>query len=231
MKASPTVTSPKSKCAAPALLTDLLTRAREQFARLKDSDKENALRGVFLGGLFFQIKDAAGHGNFERLATEKMPDIPKRTRAELMRLWLVFAKQAKLGEAKAVELPDAQLALAGKAADAKVVKAALKFVGELSLHALMTEHGVREAKKLGGARKAGDDGEGEQLDAEQLYLFKRDEIGGVLQQAKQLLVDDNALQHLAGHPEEIAGVVAGLRELADKVEAAARPLIKPAAQE
>jgi len=48
----------------------------------------------------------------------------------------------------------------------------------------------------------------------------------VILQAESLLLKENRLQHLSGHPEEIAGVVISLRELADKVEAAAKPFLK-----
>ncbi len=223
-KLSPSAPASKSKCAAPALLTEQLARAREQFAKLKDNDKENALRGVFLGGLFWQIKEAAGHGNFERVASAQMAEIPKRTRVELMRLWKAFTGGIKLLNGKPIEIPDAQLALAKP--EGPVIEAALKFVGDLSLHALMIEHGVRDTKKLGGARTKGAGGETQALDAEQLYLFARDEIGGILTAAEQLFLKDNKLLHLSGHPEEIRGVVEGFRSLADKLKKAAKDMLK-----
>ena len=61
---------------------------------------------------------------------------------------------------------------------------------------------------------------------EQLYLLARDEIGSVLDRAEALFIKENRLQHMAGHPEEIRGVVDGLRALADKVDAAAKPLLR-----
>jgi hypothetical protein len=216
-----------AKWTGPVHLKAKIATALKQFARLRDSNKENALRGLFLGGLLWQIKEEAGHGNFLRLATERLADIPKTTRNELMRLWLVFRDQAQLDAAK-LTIPDPQRALAKSgAAQEAVVKAALAFVGELSLHALMVEHDVREQPKLGGRRQGGAGGAGTKpQDAEQLYLFSRDEIGAVITHAEKLLLKENKLQHLAGHPEEIAGVVKGLRDLADQVEAAAKPLLK-----
>jgi len=63
-------------------------------------------------------------------------------------------------------------------------------------------------------------------DEEQLYLVARDEIGGFLTQGETLLLKENRLQFLASHPEEVRGVVTSLRALADKVEAAAKPLLE-----
>jgi hypothetical protein len=113
----------------------------------------------------------------------------------------------------------------------KIAQAAEKFVGDLSWIELLEQHGIREKGKLGGARTApAASAKGEAPDPEQLYLFARDEIGRVIQGAEQVLVSENPLQHLVGHPEELRGTVESLRTLADKVEAAAKPLLKKESQ-
>jgi hypothetical protein len=224
-KAKPTTTSRQITKAGN--LKARIASVRKQFAKMRLNDRENALRGLFLGGLLWQIKDDAGHGNFLRLIKEQMPEVPQQRCNELMRLWLVFRDQAQLDAAK-LTIPDPQRALAKSgAAHEAIVKAALAFVGDLSLHALMVEHDVREQPKLGGRRQGGAGGAGTKpQDAEQLYLFSRDEIGAAITHAEKILLKENKLQHLAGHPEEVAGVVKGLRDLADQVEAAAKPLMK-----
>lgn len=111
-------------------------------------------------------------------------------------------------------------------AASKLLKKVEKFVGEMNFSALLEKHDIKETKKLGGARDAGAKQLTATQDPEQLYLFARDEIGGFIQQGESLLLTENRLQHLAGHHDEIRGVVESLRALADKVEAAAKPLLK-----
>jgi hypothetical protein len=107
-----------------------------------------------------------------------------------------------------------------------------KFVGEKSLNELLRDYGIKGAPQIGGKRDAGasseDDSPPAALDPEELYQQARDEIGGLIERGELLLLTENRLQYLAGHPDEIKGVVSGLRTLADKVEAAARPFLKPA---
>lgn len=210
---------------APALETKV-TRANEQYAKLGASDRENALRGLFLGGLFAQIKDEAGHGNFLPLAKARMPDIPQQRRNELMRLWGVFVKETETAVPAGLAIPDAQLALQlGKETDDEIVRAALSFVGDLSLFALMIEHDVREKKKLGGARTKGAARDA-QIDAEQLRILKRDEASEVLARARALYVEENLFQHLS--VDESRAVLAGLEALVTEVRDALRPVFKAA---
>ena len=44
--------------------------------------------------------------------------------------------------------------------------------------------------------------------------------------AEELLLKENAMQHLAGYPHEIRGVVEALNELSTKVSKAAKPLLR-----
>lgn len=176
---------------APALETKV-QRASEQFAKLDATDKENALRGVFLGGLFTQIKDEAGHGNFLPLAKARMPAIPQERRNELMRLWEAFVKKTKVALPAAMAIPDAQLALALPGGDDgnEVAKAALNFVGDMSLDALMREHDVRGKKKLGGKRTATAKKEKPPTE-EQLAAQAKGEISLVVEGLRTVLITDN----------------------------------------
>lgn len=206
MSKSKAISTRSAKCAAPAHLAETITRAREQFAKLRDSDKENALRGIFLGGLFTQLKQAAGHGNFERIAKDQMAEIPKRTRVELMRLWAAFVREAKVALPKELAIPDAQLALSlggGEGPAAEVTAAALRFVGDLSLHALLVEHEVRDKKKLGGAREGADAKPGP-VDPEQLAAHAKAELTDAVETLRQLLLTDNVSTVLS--KEEIRAV-------------------------
>ena len=183
---------------APALETKVV-RAREQFAKLDATDKENALRGVFLGGLFEEIKQEAGHGNFLALAKARLPDIPQERRNEMMRLWGVFVRETKVALPAAMAIPDAQMALALPGGDAgdEITKAALAFVGDFSLHALMQEHGVFATKKLGGKRtRAGGTAKPKPPTAEELAAGARRDISAAVEQLRQALVKDNLCRHL-----------------------------------
>lgn len=221
---------PAQKCGTPALLADLCNRAQNQFATVCAADRENAIRGLFLGLLFWQIKNESGHGNFERTAKERLSEIPKRTRVELMKLTRHFVESARIALPEQLAIPDAQTALQlgdGTAAS-DLVAGAVKFVGDLSLHQLMVKWEVRDKKKLGGKRETvSDDDPAEAPDPEALFFQSRDEISGAISRIEGLILKENRLQHLLGHDDDIRGVVAGLRSLADQVEAAAKPLLKP----
>lgn len=240
MKGARLATRP-AKSAAPAQLKGKVTRvvtldgnierARQQWEKLCDSDKENALRGLFLGGLFDQIKAAAGHGNFLRLANERMPEIPQPRRNELMRLWHAFLGSTKRALPAGQEVPDAQLALQPNTPRNNVVRAAIKFVGTASLYDLMVEWEVRDKKPLGGARTARATALATALDAEQLSLFAMEEIGGGLETLKRMLITENLLQHIVvsqDHRPAALAVLEELRSLTQQVEAALKPFAKTA---
>lgn len=108
----------------------------------------------------------------------------------------------------------------------KLSAAAAEFVGERTWGELLADYEIKDgAPSLGGARPHGAKKPVKQS-AEQLYLFARDEIGGVITNVERVLVKENLLKHMVDHPEEVAGVVESLRAVADKVEAAAKPLLK-----
>ncbi len=190
-KIPPAPTSPEKADA-------LIENARAMYARLASGIHENALRGLFLGWLFIQIRDEVGHGNFLRVAKERLPEIPVRTRSELIKLFKEFQEETGVALPAGASVPDAQLALqlGRDAAEAEVVNAAIKFVGSKSLHALMVEYEVREKPKLGGKRVTKKPAPATITDAEQLALQTREELGSWIERGRQLLLRENVCQHL-----------------------------------
>ncbi|PTX95747.1 DUF3102 domain-containing protein [Opitutus sp. ER46] len=219
-----------------ALITDkrelaqFQDRTAKQIAIIFKTENENVLRRIFVGLALWRIKASLRHGEFG-------PWLKKHVNAghshvnHMMRAARVFVENARIAQPDVLRLADGELAVEVRGRDAetrKLVSAATKFVGDLSWGELLETYGIRDAGKVGGARTAAKDASPDTPNEEQLYLFARDEIGGLLNQAETLLVKENRLQFLAKHPEEVRGVVESLRTLADKVEAAAKPLLTAA---
>jgi hypothetical protein len=225
------LTSAKIAAAKVAVLQKNICDQIEIIAR---EERLVPLRAIFTGIALHVVKNSLKHGEFNAWKKANITSGNIWTAATAlknssfyMRLAVVALEACGEDAAKAVAGNDLTLALADpQKADRTLVAALTKFIGDSSLNELLREHGIKDAPKLGGRRDPGEAGEETAPpDAEQLYFQYRDEIGSALTTAEQLLLKDNALQHLAGHPEEIRGVVEGLRSLADKVEAAAKPLI------
>lgn len=200
-----------------------------QYQRLRSIRNEETLRGLMLGLMLHRIKHSLPYGDFGKWTATNMPRFGTRWVNYLMRLSLVFVEECKVTKPHLLAVPGDQteLQLDGlQGMQRTFMVKALKFVGDHSLSELLDKHGIKETAKVGGARASGKP-KPVTLDAEQLYLQARDEIGLTLNQAETLLLKENRLQHLAGHPDEIAGVVAALAELHAKVSKAAKPLMKP----
>jgi hypothetical protein len=208
---------------------DLLKQsAIQQFMRLRCLRGEETLRGLLLGLTLHRIKASLPYGEFGTFIKASPTGFSDRWVNYLMRLALVFVDKSRATKPELLALPgdQAELALDGMAgAQRAFTEKAMKFVGDLSLAELLEKYGIKETKKLGGAREAGAKIPVEPITAEQLYLQSRDEIGGAIERAENLLLKENILQHLAGHPEEIRGVVDALHTLAQKVAKAAAPLL------
>ena len=209
-------------------LADLQKATLAQLKLLRSLRREEALRSLLVGAALLRIKASLDRGAWMPWVQANITDFGQRHVNYLMRLAMAFFDKSRIDKSELLALPGEQLDLAveGKeGAQRRFMEKALKFVGELSLAELLDKHGIKEIKKLGGAREAGDRAPAAALTAEEWYLKSRDEIGGAIERAESLLVKENSLQHLAGHPEEIRGVVESLRALANKVEAAAKPLL------
>ena len=127
-------------------LDSLFAKANEQYAAIKQGDRTTALRALFLGLVFWQIKNECPHGQFMKLANERMPSIPRQTRQDYMKLSMVYVDRTKLALPGHFEIPDAQIALSlgdGNGTEREMVTKAVSFIGDLSLHELMIKHGIR----------------------------------------------------------------------------------------
>ncbi|HEY0966954.1 MAG TPA: DUF3102 domain-containing protein [Opitutaceae bacterium] len=224
-----TVVQSPELIAAPAVVAKLQKATIEQLLIVNQLGVERAHRAVFVGFLLTRVKASLKHGEWGAWQKENVHAFKKSTANHYMRLFAVFC------ESMEIQLPDLMALPVNKAKSlvnskgntpAHRFAAKLKeFVGERSLSELLDEHGIRDAGKVGGAREAGSSTPAT-VDPEALYQQSRDELGLILSRAEEAFLKENRLQHLAGHPEEVLGVVTGLRALADKVEAAAQPLIK-----
>ena len=223
-----------ARSASPALrvpeaeLPALQARLLNQIAVMRQLRKEESLRGLLVGVELLRMKESMAYGTFGPWVREHMVHFGPRYGQYMMKLALVFLAAKHVSDGELLAQPDATTALAPAGLDGaqrRFVEKALKFVGSHSLSELFEAHGIRETKALGGAREKGEGEAAAAPDAEQLYLFARDEIGGVIERAETLFLKENRLRYLTGKPEEIRGVVAALRGLADKVEAAAKPLL------
>jgi hypothetical protein len=213
-------------------LAVLKKMAVEHFASMRRIRGEESRHGLAAGLLLITIKESLPHGEFGKWAEENIEGFGKTYRAYLMQLALVFIEKMKVQRPELLAVRGDQIELGIEKHEtlrARFEERVGKFIGEHSLAELFDKHGIKDAKKLGGAR---DKTPGVEPAApatpEQLYTQSRDEIGGGIERLENLLLRENRMQFLVDHPEEIKGVVTGLRELADKVEAAAKPLLKPA---
>lgn len=192
-----------------------------EVALIKQEQGSTALRAIRLGLYLYCVKECGGHGKF-------MPFVKKsfgashKTATDYMRLARYYVEKSRSGAADVLRLADARDEVA--LTDDRFAKTR-KFIGDKTLTELIAE--AREALASEPTKKPKGGGEDDDApDAEQLYLFARDEISGAIQHTENLFLKENKLQYLVGHPEELRGAVAGLRDVADKVEAAADKLLK-----
>lgn len=220
-----------------ALLTNKQRLARfqkntaKQLALIERTETDNVKRRLFVGLALHVIKESLAHG-------EWLPWLKKNAAKEaslrqchyMMAAAAVWVEQSRVARPDVAALPAGNFSLKVKdGAMRKLNQSAAAFVGELTWGELLDQHGLRDAKKLGGTRPKGGKDNADIPDEEQLYLFARDEIGGFITQGETLLLKENRLQFLAKHPEEVRGVVTSLRALADRVEQAAKPLLEKSA--
>jgi hypothetical protein len=215
-------------------LSKLKDAAVAQMAIISRSERETPIRAFLLGIMLHRIKPAMS-GEFSKwiagdlaAKTHWTPATAKKNASYYMRLAVEVIEQTNATKPELLALPENHETKLDEfdAAARKFVSRLEKFIDGRSLNELLRDLGIKDAGKIGGARELAAPAASAETDPEQLYLFARDEIGLVITQAETLLVKENRLQHLANHPEEVRGVVESLRTLADKVEAAAKPLLK-----
>lgn len=216
----------EAKINAAALLTKFQAKTVDEIEAVAKGEQDNTVRRVGVGIRLRIIKESLDHGEFKPWLAANVKDAGYTQCTYMMRVADAYVAQAGLGRADMLAIANGKAALVpakkGKPAG-KLAKAAAEFVGEKTWGELLAE--VIAAEDNGGPTKTT---KPKALTADELYERSRDEIGGLLDRAETLFLKENRLQHLVGHPEEINGVVNGLRALADKVEAAAAPILKPA---
>lgn len=199
----------------------------EQVALIERTESDNVLRRIFVGLALWRIKASLKHGEFG-------PWLKKHVEAKhsnvnyIMRAAQTFVEETRLAKPEQLALATGEVTLETKDATAKkVLVAAEKFVDGMSWGELLDFYGIKDAAKTGGKRTKSNTADGGSAPSnEELYQFARDEIGLVLTHAETLFVKENRLQHLADHPEEVRGVAASLRKLADQVEEAVKSILK-----
>lgn len=178
----------------------LITKANEQYAAIKSGDRATAMRAIFLGLVFWQIKNECPHGAFMKLASDRLAEIPQRTRQDYMKLALTYVEKTKLALPERLNIPDAQLALSlddATGTEKEMVTRALVFIGELSLHELMIKHGIRAVGlKKDLTEDDGSDVAFDDLPIEEQLQRRRDEVfGGTIEHLsclhKTLTLTDN----------------------------------------
>lgn len=212
-------------------LTKLQAAALHQLDTLARLNREAPVRAILVGLTLHKIKAVLKRGEFIPWIKQHVKGRGYVQCTYYMRLAVAFAEKTRVTKPEILAIAGDQTELAIEPADdtaRRMMEKITKFVGESNLSELLDRYRIKETKKLGGARE-GNDSEDvpEETDPEELYEQARDAIGAVLTSAEELLIRDNRLQHLAGHPEEIRGVVESLRRLAERVEAAAQLQLNP----
>lgn len=209
-------------------LAKLQAETLAQFVQIKRIRGEETIRSLMAGLMLLRIKESMP-GEFGRWCDKELYLFGRRWVNYLMRLAMVFTVKSRLTKPMMLALPGDQTELKLESLQGTqhaFIEKALKFCGDLSLTDLLAKYGIKESKQIGGRREKTNSEPPVELSGEQLYLQARDEIGAAIERAETLFLRENRLQYLAGHPEEIQGAVKALRDLADKVEAAAKPILK-----
>lgn len=213
-----------------AMLPKIQEATLQQLAEVNRLGRERAARALLAGLGLCRVKASLKHGQFQ-------PWLKAHVKVGLvscnnyMRLALAFVEKAGVSKPDLLALPGDQTNLAideSDEAQRRFFSKLEKFVGQSSLSELLEKHGIKGQPKLGGARLPEGQDDDASADPEALYLTARDEIGSSIERIERLLISENRLQYLVGHPEEIRGVVESLRALTTKLETAAGPLLSGA---
>ena len=214
-----------------AMLPKIQAATLQQIAEVQRLGRERAARALLAGLGLCRVKASLKHGQFQAWLKAHVK-VGLVSCNNYMRLALAFVEKSGVSKPDLLALPGDQTSLAidaGDDAQRRFFAKLEKFVGQSSLSELLAKHDIKGQPKLGGARLPdGQDDESDDAppaDPEALYLTARDEIGSSIERMERLLISENRLQYLAGHPEEIRGVVESLRDLTTKLETAAGPLL------
>lgn len=224
----------ESKLTATPQLTKLKAATIDLLEEVARTEKLNIERRLGVGIALRLVKASSARGEFLPWLKANVKEAGYTQCTYMMRLAEAFVEETGLGAPtlKAIAAGKVSLKLKPKGKPTVIQSAAADFIGGLTWGELLAKHEIKGGTPAD--EPDADDGKPAKkkttkaASADELYEQSRDELGGLLDRAETLFLKENRLQHLVGHPEEINGVVSGLRALADKVEEAARPLIKPA---
>lgn len=198
-----------------------------QLNEIRRLDRETSARWVVVGCYLLRVRYSMKHGQFIPWIEANAP-FKIRACNYAMRLAQVFIDRARVTKPDLLALPGDQSTFqfdAPVAAEGFLKKLA-DFVGSMTLAQLLDKYDIKPSAALVGAAKDDNEPPAPPPTPEQLYQQSRDEIGSVISRAESLLLSENRLQYLIGHPEEIRGTAKSLRDLAEKVEAIATGILK-----
>lgn len=207
-----TVTSAELK-ADSSDLARLQASVVQQFKVIGRMRHEEALRSLFAGIALHRIKASLPYGEFGRWTKKNLPQFSDRWVNYLMRLALVFVETSRATKPMLLALPSEKTQLSPvklEGAQRAFVEKAIKFIGQLNVSELLDKHGIKEVKKLGGARTAAP-AEPATIDPEELAEHTRAELGAFIAQGRQLLIEENICQRIP--PEDVRAFDASVEAL------------------
>lgn len=222
------------KLSAAVRLPDLQKIAVREFARLANSERENALRAILLGLTLHRIKAGTKHGEWtpclrEILTSVKIwsPKTAQTNASYYMRLALCACARAKATVPELMALPadETGFAIEGARAAAKRLMDRLDdYVGERSLDEILRDEGIK-CGQLGGKReRGGADGDLDPITAAQLYREQRlFLIAQGLDEIETAILRDNVFADLTA--DDIRPLIERITYLAKTARQAAKALL------
>jgi len=190
------------------VISKLQAVAIEQLAAIPRIEREAALRAILAGVTLHRVKSGLVHGEFRRWLSQMstsgghLPAVSKTQVNYYMRLATVALAKTSATKPELLAVLGDQTELSLEPADAnarRFMDKLVKFVGTKSLNELLRDHGIKDGKKLGGARDKAD--AEAPIDPEQLAEQAREELSAWHETGRQLLLTDNLCSRLA--PDEI----------------------------
>lgn len=232
-------TSDKSKGALVVLTDATLVTEKQLLAKfqkatiaaLQQIQKEEQLdtrRRVLIGFALHRIKQSVGHGKFLPWLKANVKGRGYAQCNYYMRAATACVEETNLSAPDLLALPAVnlnKLAAPAKPALAPFMSKVDSFCGDLTFAELLDKHGIKETKKLGGARPAGTEPDILVVDPEQLAAQKREELSAWLEQGRQLLLKENVCKAIK--PEDTRAFDSGLTTLTSQWRAAIGNILKP----
>jgi len=218
-------------------LEKLQFAAVAQIAAVAQMESNAARGGVLAGITLHRVKASLGHGSFrpwlESANVNFGSHLSAHSRVKIannyMRLASAFLEKAKVTKPSLLALPGDQTAieLGDNHPSRDLFEKLDSFVGTLSLNELLIAHGIKDTKKLGGARTAGEaEAEADAAPSpESLAATVRDEVGGAIERLETLILKEARLAHVAADHAFLRGVAQALGNLALKGDEKIRELL------